>query len=86
MGRMGTNTEGYIKEISQDFENCKMWEFDWKDIRVLMVINQLNSSDKEEARLAEKLMESYNMSKVNKKALEMDEIRKIISDLWTEVK
>ena len=28
MGRMGTNTEGNITEISQDFENCKMWNFD----------------------------------------------------------
>ena len=51
-----------------------------------MVIKQLNSSDKEEARLAEKLMESYNMSKVNKKPLEMEEIRKTISDFWSEVK
>ena len=67
MGWMGENTEGYIEEISQRFENCKMWDFNWKDMRVLMVINQLNSSDKEEACLAERLMESYNASKADKR-------------------
>ena len=86
MGWMGTNTEGYIDEISQNFENCKMWDFNWKDMRVLMVINQLNSSDKEEARLAERLMESYNALKADKKALEMPEFRQIISSFWAEVK
>ena len=85
-GLDGKNVEGYIDEISHSFQNCKMWEFNWKDMKVLMVINQLNSSNKEEAHLTEKLMESYNMSKVNKKALEMEEIRKIISDFWTKVK
>ena len=63
-----------------------MWDFDWKDMQVLMVINALNSSDEDEARLAEKLTESYNSSKVNKKVLEMPQIRKIISDFWAEVK
>ena len=58
MGWMGKNVEGYIDKISHSFQNCKMWEFDWKDMRVLMVINQLNSSDKEEAHLAEKLIKS----------------------------
>ena len=80
MGRMGMNTEGYITEISQDFENCKMWDFDWKDMQVLMVINALSSSDEDEARLAKKLTESYYLSKVNKKVFEMPQIRKIISD------
>ena len=51
-----------------------------------MVINALNSSDKEEVHLAEKLTESYNLSKVNKKVLEMPQFRKIISDFWAEVK
>ena len=51
-----------------------------------MVINQLNSSDQEEAGFAERLMESYNLSKANKKALEMPEIRNIIFDFWSEVK
>ena len=69
MGRMGTNTEGYITEISQDFENCKMWDFDWKDMQVLMVINALNSSDENEAHLAEKLTESYKSSILKKKSL-----------------
>ena len=46
----------------------------------------MNFSDKEESHLAEILMESYNMSKVNKKPLEMKEIRKTISDFWSEVK
>ena len=63
-----------------------MWEFDWKDMRVLMVINALNLSDKEEACLAEKLTESYNSSKANKKVLEMQEIRTIISNFWAKVK
>ena len=44
MGCIGKNVEGYIDKISHSFQNCNMWEFDWKDMRILMVINQLNSS------------------------------------------
>ena len=85
MGKNGANTEGYITEISKDFEDCKMWDFDWTDMQVLMVINSLNSSDENEACLAEKLTESI-LSILNKKVLEMPQIHKIISDLWGEIK
>ena len=45
MGCMGKNVESYIDKISHSFQSCKMWEFNWHDMRILMIINQLNSSD-----------------------------------------
>ena len=80
MGRNGANTEGYITEIAKDMEDCKMWDFKWTDMQVLMIINSLNSSDENEAQLAERLTETYNSSILNNKVLEIPHIRKIITE------
>ena len=40
MGCMGKNVESYIDKISHNFQKCKMWEFDWCDMRTFIVINQ----------------------------------------------
>ena len=69
MGRNRVNTEGYITEIAKDIKDCKMWDFKWTDMQVLMIINSLNSSDENEAHLAERLTETYNSSILNKKSL-----------------
>ena len=86
MGRNGANTEGYITEIAKDMEDCQMLDFKWTDMQVLMIINALNSSDKDEAQLAERLTETYNSSILNKKVLEISHICKIIADFWSEIR
>ena len=86
MGRNGVNTEGYITEIGKDMEDCQMWDFKWTDMQVLMIINALNSSDKDEAQLAERLTETYNSSILNKKVLDIPHIHKIITEFWSEIR
>ena len=84
MGKRGANTEGYIKEIMREIEDCDMRNFKWTDMQVLMVINSLDSSDEDESQLAEKLTEAYNSATLNKEILEMSQIREMIADFRAE--
>ena len=82
MGRRGANTEGYIKEIKKEIEDCDMRNFKWTDMQVLMVINSLDSSDEDESQLAEKITKVYNSANLNKEVHGMPMIRELVAGFW----
>ena len=59
MGVNGCNVDGFLAKLSKDVTACKLETFNWKDYKILTCINTL-TNDKDEVRLAERLIKVYN--------------------------
>ena len=53
---------------------------------ILIIINSLNSSDENEARLAERLTQIYNSSFLSNKELDMSYIHGEITQFWSNIR
>ena len=86
LGKNGENTEGFISEIVKEMEDCRMWDFQWTDMPILIMINSLNSCDENEVRLAERITQIYNSSILSNKVLDMSYIRGVITEFWSDIR
>lgn len=84
-GREGENTESFISELMKEMEDCKMESFRVADLPILIMINSLRSSEKNEARLASKLTNIYNSSILSNKHLELAMVRGEIVQFWAKI-
>ena len=60
MGHEGDKLETFISQLSRDMAACKMESFQWTDFSILVMINTLRSSDKNEEKLAKRLNQLYD--------------------------
>ena len=71
MGREGDCLDTFVSQLNRDMAACKMESFRWTDFLVLIMINTLRSSDKNEEKLAESLNHLYDVAESKKKVLDI---------------
>ena len=65
---------------------CKMESFRWTDFSVLIMINTLQSSDKNEEKLAKRLNRLYDSAKSEKRVLDIAIMQQEVRSFWRTVK
>ena len=60
MGKEGDKLDTFVSKLSRDMAACKLESFRWTDYSILIMINTLQSSEKHEEKLAERLNQLYD--------------------------
>ena len=69
LGREGDRLDTFVSQLNRDMAACKMESFRWTDFSVLIMINTLQSSDKNEEKLAKRLNRLYDAAESENRAL-----------------
>ena len=85
MGKEGNNLDTFVAQLNHDMAACKMEMFKWTDFSVLIFINTLRSSDKNEEKLAECLNQLYNAER-QEKTLEIATMQAEVRSFWRNIK
>ena len=86
MGREGDKLDMFISQLSRDMSACKMESFPWTDFSVLVMINTLRSSDKNEEKLAERLNYLYDTAESENRVLDIATMQQEVRSFWRVVK
>ena len=85
MGVQGCNVDGFLARLSKDVTACKLETFNWKDYQILTCINTL-TNDKDEVRLAEKLIKVYNRHTAANTQMTLANVGTEVKQFWRDIK
>ena len=86
MGREGSNLDTFVSQLNRDMAACKMESFRWTDLSILIMINTLRSSDKNEVKLAKRLNYLYDAAVSEHKVLDITSVQREVRCFWRTVK
>ena len=86
MGPKGNKIDGFVAGLSRDVASCKLEAFSWTDYQIFICINTLKTSDKDEAKLAEKLTKMYNVHSEAKTTMTLASVQSEVKRFWSEKK
>ena len=85
MGVKGCNVDGFLARLGKDVTACKLETFNWKDYQILTCINTL-TNDKDELRLAEKLIKVYNEHTASGSQMTLANVGMEVKQFWRDIK
>ena len=73
MGREGDKLDMFVSQLNRDMAACKMETFQWtdSDFSVLIMLNMLRASDKNEEKLAERLNQLHDATENEDRVLDI---------------
>ena len=86
MGKEGDHLNTFVTQLNHDMAACKMETFKWTDFSVLIFINTLRSSNKNEEKLAERLNQLYNAAEREGRTLEIATMQADVRSFWHNIK
>ena len=86
MDKEGDKLDTFFSQLSRDMAACKMESFCWTDFCVLIMINTLQSSDKNEVKLAKRLNRLYDAAESGNRVLDIATMQQEVRSFWRVVK
>ena len=82
MGREGDKLDTFVSQLNRDMAACKMETFRWTDFSVLIMLNTLRASDKNEEKLAERLNQLYDAAESEDRVLDITTMQAEVRSFW----
>ena len=86
MGHEGDRLDMFVGQSNREMEACKMESFRCTDFCFLIMINTLQSSDKNEEKLAKRLNNLYDTTMSENKVLDTASIQREVRSFWKSIK
>ena len=86
MGHEGDRLDMFVGQSNREMVACKMESFRCTDFCILIMINTLQSSDKNEEKLAKRLNRLYDSTESENRVLDIATMQQEVRSFWRTVK